>query len=926
MRGSSLPCPLSLRLIMLALLGVALLAGPAVAQKCRMPFPAGQTWQVSQSWCSNCGACGTCSDTHCQSSMLYAIDFYMPGTADQGAHVLAAYEGVVHTVVENVTCSMATDPNCGGWGNYVIIDHQDGSYTRYAHLEYNSVQVNVGDYVCQGRYIGRVGRTGASTGYHLHFQVQHAADGPSVSFLGFQETGGTPACGGSYTSSNTEATSRAACFVASYQGQTQSPSWDTWVQPNSDIQMSVTYRNVGGATWLKGPGGVSNPQYIELRSVDGACNQVNGALEHADWINAQRVTPTDQSSVPRGSNGTFSFLAKAPAATGDYPMVQWFGPYAASTCVSGWAGVNFTVRVDGTPPAASRTSGPAPGSYRSDQTIGFAVSDGHSGVRGYCATWDSPSTPATPCASSVTGSVRISDAGAAYAPHTLYVHGYDHAGNVSTTSLGTWTYAPNRAPSLSCPGPRVVSEGSALSFGVSASDPDGDPVTVSASGLPSGATYSGGTFSWTPGYSAAGGYSVTFVATDNYGAQSSCVVGITVQNVNRAPVISCPGPQQGSEAAPITFSVSASDPDGQPVSLLPTVLPAGATWSAGTLHWTPTYSQSGDHVATFAATDPENARSECSVQIRVDNVNLAPQLVCAEPPAAREGEAMAMDIAASDPDGDPVAVTCLVLPEGASFDGARFQWTPDHSQAGLHSITFVAAEQVTSAVSARRASRFQAGGPRTNEVLRDTCVVAVSVEDVCTKPELSHLVPSMGTEGDLVLVVGRYFGRTFDAARDTFYFPGPWGSRVPATEYPETGWGDDSIRVRVPAGAVGGRVTVVNACASDTLENAWQSSNVSTPLASAPSRVSLAEIRPNPTPGPVGISFEIPVRCDVRLDVYSVAGRRIRTLVRGPLEAGRFSVAWDGAGVDGRPAPVGIYLVWLEAFGTRVSRALTVIR
>lgn len=59
--------------------------------------------------------------------------------------------------------------NSGGYGNMILIKHEDGSSTRYAHL--SSVLVSVGDIVYGGQTIGRVGSTGISTGNHLHFEM-----------------------------------------------------------------------------------------------------------------------------------------------------------------------------------------------------------------------------------------------------------------------------------------------------------------------------------------------------------------------------------------------------------------------------------------------------------------------------------------------------------------------------------------------------------------------------------------------------------------------------------------------------------------------------------------------------------------------------------------------------------------------------------
>lgn len=62
----------------------------------------------------------------------------------------------------------------GGYGNYVVIKHDNGSQTLYAHA--SEVFVASGDWVSQGDQIAAVGNTGRSTGPHLHFEVRGATN------------------------------------------------------------------------------------------------------------------------------------------------------------------------------------------------------------------------------------------------------------------------------------------------------------------------------------------------------------------------------------------------------------------------------------------------------------------------------------------------------------------------------------------------------------------------------------------------------------------------------------------------------------------------------------------------------------------------------------------------------------------------------
>ncbi len=74
--------------------------------------------------------------------------------------ILAAKDGVV----------VDAGANHEGYGYMVVIDHGDGLHTYYAHLR--KILVTIGQVVQRGQKIGYMGRTGDSTGYHLHFEVR----------------------------------------------------------------------------------------------------------------------------------------------------------------------------------------------------------------------------------------------------------------------------------------------------------------------------------------------------------------------------------------------------------------------------------------------------------------------------------------------------------------------------------------------------------------------------------------------------------------------------------------------------------------------------------------------------------------------------------------------------------------------------------
>ena len=64
----------------------------------------------------------------------------------------------------------------GGYGSYVVIQHDNGSQTLYGHM--SRVAATDGESVSQGQIIGYVGSTGLATGPHVHFEIRNGIRNP----------------------------------------------------------------------------------------------------------------------------------------------------------------------------------------------------------------------------------------------------------------------------------------------------------------------------------------------------------------------------------------------------------------------------------------------------------------------------------------------------------------------------------------------------------------------------------------------------------------------------------------------------------------------------------------------------------------------------------------------------------------------------
>jgi len=102
-------------------------------------------------------------------SKTYLSKFSSP---HRGVDLTPGTGAEVHAIADG-TVRIATEAG-GDYGVNVVIDHIiDGQLvsTRYAHMQYRSLQVSAGDTVSVGDVLGTVGSTGKATGPHLHFEV-----------------------------------------------------------------------------------------------------------------------------------------------------------------------------------------------------------------------------------------------------------------------------------------------------------------------------------------------------------------------------------------------------------------------------------------------------------------------------------------------------------------------------------------------------------------------------------------------------------------------------------------------------------------------------------------------------------------------------------------------------------------------------------
>ena len=235
---------------------------------------------------------------------------------------------------------------------------------------------------------------------------------------------------------------------------------------------------------------------------------------------------------------------------------------------------------------------------------------------------------------------------------------------------------------------KTIAVNSTLSFSIHATSASGATITYSARNLPSGATFSGSAFKWTPTSSQAGSYSVTFIASAG-SLQATKTVTITVTGANQAPIFTNIVDKSVHALSLLTFTLSATDPDGDTVTYSASGLPSGARLSGSTFTWTPTTYQLGVYTVTFIASDGKLQSSQ-KVAITVTGANKPPVVGPVSNQTVIAGSLLTFSVPMSDPDGDPLLRAAINLPSGATFSSGTFRWTPTSSQVGGYKVTFYA--------------------------------------------------------------------------------------------------------------------------------------------------------------------------------------------------------------------------------------------
>lgn len=220
-----------------------------------------------------------------------------------GTPVYAAAAGTVIRATDGCSNSGYLGNRCGGgFGNHVIVAHDNGHSTLYAHLTPRSGLPTVGTRVGCGDRLGLSGNSGNSSGPHLHFEVRRATD-----VAGYFAAGASDPYGGACSSqpadlwiggrpSGTCETASGPRDDATFVSATHERAVPA--TPGTRVEQLITMRNTGTTTWT--------PDAYVFAHASGAFGEVS------------EVPLPEGSSIAPGGTVAFRVTVTAPSEAGEH--------------------------------------------------------------------------------------------------------------------------------------------------------------------------------------------------------------------------------------------------------------------------------------------------------------------------------------------------------------------------------------------------------------------------------------------------------------------------------------------------------------------------------------------------------------------------------------------------------------------------------
>ena len=477
----------------------------------------------------------------------------------------------------------------------------------------------------------------------------------------------------------------------------------------------------------------------------------------------------------------------------------------------------------------------------------------------------------------------------------------------------------NDAPVIASISEQTMNEDESLDVVLSASDVDGDVLTYAVqtdtSAVP--VTVSNDTLTLTPVANWNGNANITVIVSDGSLTDTTSFT-LTVNAVNDAPVFTSTAVTEATEDVAYSYVATASDVDGDALTFTGTTVPTWMSFDASTttLSGTPSNDEVGVHSVVLTVNDGTVDVTQ-EFTVTVVNVNDAPVIASISEQTMNEDESLDVVLSASDVDGDvltyAVQTDTSAVPVTVSNDTLTL--TPVANWNGNANITVIVSDgSLTDTTSFAVTVNAVNDAPSAFHLTETETELVIPLEELSTGSLDFGWEVAEDVDGDTILyhysstlTVGSYTEQMDSSVVDTGLSLMSYQDLYDklfaleaTTATVEWQVHSDDGTVSVPA--VNGPLTLL-----------IDISNLSVDDQLIPDVFALHQNYPNPFNPTTTLQYDLPEDSQVKIMIYDIMGREVKTLVHSQQTAGFKSIVWDATNDLGQPVSAGMYLYRISA-------------
>ncbi|HMI32210.1 MAG TPA: PKD domain-containing protein, partial [Candidatus Limnocylindrales bacterium] len=428
---------------------------------------------------------------------------------------------------------------------------------------------------------------------------------------------------------------------------------------------------------------------------------------------------------------------------------------------------------------------------------------------------------------------------------------------------------------------------------------------------------------------------------------------------NEPPVLAQPSNMTVSEGATDNQVITATDPNGDAISFSKQGGPAFMTVSTttpgtgtgtGAINLAPGFADSGTYTATVRASDG-SLNDDKTFTITVNNVNRAPVADAGGPYTGTVGSPVSFSgTGSSDPDGDALTYAWdFDVSDGITVDATGSTPSHTYSATGPYTVTLTVTDNgtpglndtdtatatISEAGAGVEANIFLSGGNRVIRFNSARPFWCVQIEPVDRSFNINNIIGSSikATYGgvQIAALVAKTHQESDVNENGIAEFKACFSKESLRVLFASLLNGRRSVDVTITGDLAGGGsfsevVSVVVIKGGNSGLAKGQEDDGEEHAEGHGNGKDFSHASPNPFNPNTTISFELSRPGSVRLHIYDVSGRLVKTLADGFMGEGAHSVAWDGTARNGSRVSSGVYFYVLDTPERSVKSQLVMMR